>query len=165
MDEMLRKGVINPCASPWALPVILVPKKSVDGNPKYIFCTDFRGLNSVTTIPVYPIPDIKSNLSLMAGSKYFTLLDIENAYWNIPIKEEDKDKTGFLTPFGSFRYEKMAFGLAGAPATFSKVMDAVLVGLRDVDCLVYLDDLLIFSETIEDHARRISVGPHPRGQL
>ena len=162
---MLRKGVINPCASPWALPVILVPKKSVDGNPKYIFCTNFRGLNSVTTIPVYHIPDINSNLSLMAGCKYFTLLDVENAYWNIPIKEEDKDKTGFLTPFGSFRYEKMAFGLAGAPATFSKVMDAVLVGLRDVDCLVYLDDLLIFSETIEDHARRISVGPHPRGQL
>jgi hypothetical protein len=91
----------------------------------------------------------------MAGSKYFTVLDIENAYWNIPIKEEDKDKTGFVTPFGSFRYEKMAFGLAGAPATFSKVMDAVLVGLRDVECLVYLDDILIFSATIEEHARRM----------
>jgi hypothetical protein len=85
--------------------------------PKYRFCTDFRGLTSVTSIPVYPIPDNKSNLSLIAGSKYFTLLDIENAYWNIPIKE-DKDKTGFVTPFGSFRYEKMAFGLEGAPATF-----------------------------------------------
>ena len=102
LDEMMRKGVITPCASPWAAPVILVPKKSADGTPKYRFCTDFRGLNSVTLIPVYPIPDIKSNLSLMAGSKYFTLLDIENAYWNIPIKEEDKDKTRFVTPFGSF---------------------------------------------------------------
>ena len=107
---------------------------------KYRFCTDFRGLYSVTPIPVYPIPDIKSNLSLMPGSKYFTLLDIKNAYWNIPIKEGDKDKTGFMTPFGSFRYEKMAFGLAGAPATFSKVMDTVLMGLRDVEYLVYLDD-------------------------
>jgi hypothetical protein len=116
LDEM--KGVITPCASPWAAPVILVPKKSADGTPKYRFCTDFRGLNSVTSIPVYPIPDIKSNLSLMAGSKYFTLLDIETAYWNIPFKEEDKDKAGFVTPFGSFRYEKMAFGLTGAPATF-----------------------------------------------
>jgi len=154
LDEMMRKGVITPCASPWAAPVILVPKKSADGTPKYRFCTDFRGLNSVTSIPVYPIPDIKRNLSLMAGSKYFTLLDIENAYWNIPIKE-DKDKTGFVTPFGSFRYEKMAFGLAGAPATFSKVMDAVLMGLRDVECLVYLDDILIFSATIPEHARRM----------
>jgi hypothetical protein len=91
----------------------------------------------------------------MAGSKYFTLLDIENAYWNIPIKEEDKDKTEFVTPFGSFRYEKMAFGLVGTPATFSKVMDAVLMGLRDVECLVYLDDILIFSATIPEHARQM----------
>jgi hypothetical protein len=80
LDEMLTKGVIIPCASPWAVPVILVPKKSPGGTPKYRFCTDFRGLNSVTITPVYPIPDIKSNLSLMAGSRYFTLLDIENAY-------------------------------------------------------------------------------------
>jgi hypothetical protein len=119
-----------------------------------MFCTDFRGLNSVTSIPVYLIPDIKSNLSLMAGSKYFTLLDIENAYWNIPSKEGDKDKTGFVTPFGSFRYEKMAFGLGGAPATFSKVMDTVLMGLQNVECFVYLDDM-IFSATIPEHARRM----------
>ena len=157
LDEMLAKGVITSCASPWAAPVILVPKKSPDGIPKYRFCTDFRGLNSVTSTPVYPIPDIKSNLSLMAGSRYFTLLDIENAYWNIPIREEDKDKTGFVTPFGSFRYEKMAFGLSGAPSTFQRVMDAMLVGLRDVEVLVYLDDLLLFSETIEDHMRRMKL--------
>jgi hypothetical protein len=91
----------------------------------------------------------------MAGSKYFTLLDIENVYWNIPIREEDKDKTGFVTPFGTFRYERMACGLSGAPSTFQRVMDAMLVGLRDVDVLVYLDDLLIFSETIEEHVRRM----------
>jgi transposase InsO family protein len=155
LGEMQDKGVIKPCASPWGAPVILVPKKSPDGKPKYRFCTDFRGLNSVTAIPVYPIPDMKSNLSLMAGSKYFTLIDIENAYWNIPIREEDKDKTGFVTPFGTFRYERMAFGLAGAPSTFQRIMDAMLVGLRDVEVLVYLDDLLIFSETIEEHVRRM----------
>jgi hypothetical protein len=155
LEEMLDKGVITSCASPWAAPVILVPKKSPNGKPKYRFCTDFRGLNSVTMTPVYPIPDIKSNLSLMAGSKYFTLLDTENAYWNIPIREEDKDKTGFVTPFGSFRYERMAFGPSGAPSTFQRIMDAMLVGLRDVEVLVYLDDLLIFSETIEDHVRRM----------
>jgi hypothetical protein len=91
----------------------------------------------------------------MAGSKYFTLLDVENAYWNIPIREEDKDKTGFVTPFGSFRYEKMAFGLAGAPATFSKVMDVVLMGLRDIECLIYLDDIFIFSDTLPEHERRM----------
>ena len=130
-------------------------EKSADGTPKYRFCTDFRGLNSVMSIPVYPIPDIKSNLSLIVGSKYFMLLDIQNACWNIPIKEEDKDKAGFVTPFGRFRYEKMAFGLAGTPATFLKVMDAMLMGLRDVECLVYFDDLLIFSATVLEHARQM----------
>jgi hypothetical protein len=80
LDEMLAKRVITPCASPWAAPMILVPKKSPDGTPKYRFCADFLGLNSVKSTPVYPIPNIKSNLSLMAGSRYFTLLDIENAY-------------------------------------------------------------------------------------
>lgn len=65
------------------------------------------------------------------------------------------DKTGFITPFGSFRFERMAFGLSGAPSTFQSVMDAILVGLRDAEVLVYLDDLLIFSETIEDHVRRM----------
>jgi hypothetical protein len=69
-----------------------------------MFFTDFRGLNSVMSIPVYPFPDIKSNLSLLAGSKNFTMLDIENAYWNVPIKEEDIDKTGFETLFGSFKW-------------------------------------------------------------
>jgi hypothetical protein len=86
LDTMLEKGVTTPCASSWAAPVILLPKKSPDGTPKYRFCTDFRALNAVTQTPVYPIPDIKNNLSLMAGSRYFTLIDIENAYWNIPIK-------------------------------------------------------------------------------
>jgi hypothetical protein len=115
LDEMLAKGVITPCASPWAAPVILVPKKSPDGIPKYRFCTDFCGLNSVTSTPVYSIPDIKSNLSLMAGSRYFTLLDIENAYWNIPIREEDEDKTGFVTPFGKVKGKAIPVPGHGGP--------------------------------------------------
>ena len=93
LDEMLQSGVITPSCSEWAAPAILVKKKSMDGTPKYRFCTDFRGLNAVTIIPVYPIPDIKVNLSLMAGSRYFTLLDIESAYWHIPIHPADKVKT------------------------------------------------------------------------
>jgi hypothetical protein len=72
-------------------------------------------------------------------------------YWNIPIEEEDKDKTGFMSHFGSFVYEKMAFGLGGAPATFSKVMDAGLMGVWDIECL-FLDDIFFFSATIEEHA-------------
>ena len=151
---MIQRGVITSSCSEWAAPVLLVKKKSIDGSPKFRFCTDFRGLNAVTKIPVYPIPDIKSNLSLMAGSRYFTLLDIESAYWHIPIHPDDKDKTGFVTPFGSFRYERLAYGLAGAPSTFQKIMDVTLMGLKYIYALVYLD-ILIFSNTIQEHARRI----------
>jgi hypothetical protein len=155
LDEMLQRGVITPAFSEWAAPVILVKKKSPDNKPRFRFCTDFRRLNVVTKVPVYPIPDIKGNLSLMAGSQYFTLLDIESAYWHIPIQPDDKDKTGFITPFGSFRYERLAYGLAGAPSTFQKIMDATLMGLKDIYALVYLDDILIFSDTIQEYARRM----------
>jgi hypothetical protein len=155
LDEMIQRGVITPSYSEWAAPVVLVKKKSLDGMPKYRFCTDFRGLNAVTKIPVYPIPDIKGNLPLMAGRRYFRLLDIESAYWHIPIHQDDKDKTGFITPFGSFRYERLAYGLAGAPSTFQRIMDVTLMGLKDIYALVYLDDILIFSDSIEEHAHRI----------
>jgi len=155
LDEMIQRGIITPSYSEWAAPVVLVKKKSLDGKAKYRFCTDFRGLNAVTKIPVNPIPDIKGNLSLMAGSRYFTLLDIESAYWHIPNHPDDKDKTGFITPFGSFRYERLAYGLAGAPSTFQGIMDMTLMGLKDIYALVYLDDILIFSDSIEEHAHRI----------
>jgi len=141
---MIQRGVITPSCSEWAAPVILVRKKSLDGTPKYRYCTDFHGLNAITKIPVYPIPDIKGNLSLMAGSRYFALLDIESAYWHIPIHPDDKDKTGFLAPFGSFRYESLAYGLAGAPSTYQIIMDVTLIGLKDIYTLVCLDDILIF---------------------
>ena len=93
----------------------------------------------------------------MAGSWYFTLLDIESAYWHIPIHPNDKDKTGFITPFGSFRYERLAYGLAGAPSTFQRIIDVTLMGLKDIYALVYLDDILIYSNSIEEHARRIRI--------
>jgi len=144
LDEMIQRGVIRPSCSEWVAPMLLVKKKSVDGSPKFRVCTDFRGLNAVTKIRVFPIPDIKSNLSLMAGSRYFTLLDIEPVYWHIPIHPDDKNKTGFVTPFGRFRYERLAYGLAGAPSTFQKIMDVTLMGLKDIYALVYFDDILIF---------------------
>jgi putative transposase len=102
LDDMLQKGVITPAFSDWPAPVILVNKKSVDGTPKCRFCTDFRGLNAATKIPVYPISDMKMHLSLMAGSHYFNLLDVESAYWHIPNHPDDKDETCFITHFGSF---------------------------------------------------------------
>lgn len=76
----------------------------------------------------------------MAGSSYFILLDIESAYWHIPIHQDNKDKMGFITPFGSFRYKRSAYGLVGAPRNFQKIMDVTIMGLKDIFALVYLDD-------------------------
>jgi hypothetical protein len=95
-------------------------EREIYGTPKYRFCTDFRGLNAVTKIPVYPMPDMKGSLSFMAGSHYFTLVDTESAYWHIPIHPDD-DKTGLITLFRSFHYERLADGLAGALSTFKKL--------------------------------------------
>jgi hypothetical protein len=93
----------------------------------------------------------------MARSRYFTVIDIEKAFWNIPKKMEDRDKNGFVTTFGSFRYEKMAFRLSGAPCTFQSAMDNVLLGLKDIEYLIYLGDVLIENPTIEEHAWRIKL--------
>jgi len=111
-------------------------EKEIYDTPKYQFYTDFRGLNAVTKIPVYPIPDIKDSLSLMTGSHYFTLMDTESAYWHIPVHPDD-DKTGFITPFGSFRYERLADSLAGALSTFKKIMDTILTGLKDINARLF----------------------------
>jgi hypothetical protein len=104
------------------------------------FFTDLRGLSAVAKIPVYPIPDIKGNLSLMAGSRYITVLDIESAYWHVPIHPDHKNKNGYVMQFGSLRYERLAYFLAGAASTFLNIMDVTLVGLMDIYALVYLDE-------------------------
>jgi hypothetical protein len=130
-------------------------KKSLDGTPKFRFCTDFRGSNAVTKIPVYPIPDIKGNLSLMAGSRYFTVLDIVSAYWHIPIHQDLRIKQDLSPDLAAFVMKDYPTFLVGAPSTFQKIMDVTLMGLKDIYALVYLDDILIFSNTIEEHARRV----------
>jgi hypothetical protein len=91
----------------------------------------------------------------MAGGRYFTLLDVESAHWHIPILPDDNDKKGFITLFGSFRNERLAYGLAGAPSTFQKIMDATFMGLKDINALAYLCDIFIFSGTTEEHAQRV----------
>jgi hypothetical protein len=111
-------------------------EREIYSTPKYRFCTDFHRLNAVTKILVYPIPDMKGSLSFMVGSHYFTLVDIESAYWHIPVHPDD-DKTGLITPFGSFHYERLADGLAGALSAFKKIMDATLMGLKDINAHLF----------------------------
>ena len=155
LDEMLRNGIIEPSSSPWSAPVVLVKKKSTGGETKYRFCTDFRGLNSVTRVEVYPLPLIQETLEQLGRSRYFSTLDLASGYHQIKIAPQDQEKTAFTTAEGHFEYKRMAFGLAGAPATFQRLMDRLLMGIKGTECYVYLDDVIVYSPTIEEHVVRL----------
>lgn len=154
--DMLEGDVICPSTSPWSAPVVLVEKKCEDGSPpKYRFCTDFRGLNKITKTDAYPLPLIVETLERLGRSKYFSTLDLTSGYHQIPIWPEDREKTAFTTAGGHYEYKKMAFGLVNAPATFQRLMDQLLAEIKGEECLVYLDDIIIYSATIEEHCQRL----------
>jgi len=104
VKKMLDKGVITPSNSPWSAPAILVPKKSPDGIHKYRFCVDFRELNSVTKFDFYPLPLCEETTGSLHGSRYFTVLDCLNGLWQVPIKEEHRERTGFTVAFGHYEF-------------------------------------------------------------
>ena len=151
VGDMLEKGVVTDSQSPWASPVVLIPKK--DGSIR--FCVDYRKLNSLTTRDSYPLPRIDDCLNALGGNKFFTLLDMASGYWQIPLAQEAKAKTAFITNAGLYEFNVLPFGLTNAPATFQRYMDLVLAGLKWTCLLVYLDDICIFSSTFEKHVQAL----------
>ena len=151
VKDMAHRGVIRPSKSPWSSPVVLVGKK--DGSTR--FCVDFCRVNAVTCKDVYPLPRIDETLDTLGGASYFTTLDLASGYWQVPLKEGDRQKTAFSTPTGLWEFTVMPFGLCGAPASFQRLMEIMLTGLNWEMCLVYLDDIIIFSHTFEEHLSRL----------
>ncbi|GFT08021.1 hypothetical protein TNCV_2589441 [Trichonephila clavipes] len=151
VQKMLDEGIVQPSESPWSSPVVLVRKK--DGS--WRFCVDYRKLNSVTKKDVYPLPRIDDTLDCLKGAKFFSSMDLRSGYWQIEIDEADREKTAFITPEGLYEFKAMPFGLCNAPATFERMMDNLLRHFKWTMCLCYLDDIIVFSETFEDHLIRL----------
>ena len=152
IDEMLDTGVINRSRSPWPFPVVIVDRK--DGSKR--FCVDFRKLNQITKKHSFPLPLIDDILALLGKAKYFTSLDLKNGYWQVAMDDKDKEKTAFTCQKGLFEFNVMPFGLSNAPAVFQELMSVVLRGYHDF-ATAYLDDILIFSSTLEKHKRHLSL--------
>ena len=152
VQQMLSSNVIQPSNSPWAFPVVMVRKK--DGSLR--FCVDFRQLNAATIKDAHPLPRIDDLLDALHGAKWFSTLDLKSGYWQVPISEQDKEKTAFQTSSGQlFEFNQVPFGLCNAPATFSRLMNRVLAGLHWETCLFFLDDIIVFSSTWEEHLGRL----------
>ncbi len=148
--EMLKLGVIEPSRSPWSSPIVMVPKP--DGTLR--FCNDFRRLNEVSEFDGYPMPRVDELLDRLGRARYMSTLDLTKGYWQVPLSDDAKPKTAFSTPSGHWQYRVLPFGLHGAPATFQRLMD-VLLRPHQPYAAAYLDDVVIHSETWEDHLERL----------
>jgi len=155
VEDMLKTKVIRPSSSAWRSPILLARRIMPDGSKKYRFCIDLRKVNSITTKDCYALPMIRETVNALCGAKYFSTLDVDRAFWQVGLAEEDKCKTAFILDGKLYEFNVMPFGSMNAPGTFQRLMDTALRGLTWKQCLVYLDDVLIFSRTYADHLRDI----------
>ena len=149
--DMLDQGVIQPSISPWAAPIVLVRKK--DG--KYRFCVNYRKLNSVTKRDARSLPRVDDLLDALQGYDLFTTLDLRSGYWQLSVSPEDREKTAFVTPTGSWEFLRVTFGLSGAPASSDRAMQIIMSGLNYDSCLCCFDDIIIPSKGIQEHCERL----------
>ena len=151
VQRMLDNDVIEPAVSEWAAPVVIVSKK--DGSLR--FCIDYRKLNDLTVKDSYPLPRIDECLDTLGHAKVFSTLDANSGYWQIPVATDDRHKTAFTCHAGCYQFQRMPFGLCNAPATFQRTLDIILSPYRWRTCLVYLDDIIIFSPDYESHITHV----------
>ena len=145
---MFDAGAIRESQSPFSSNVVLVRKQ----DKSLRLCIDFRRLNNRTVKDAYSLPRIEDTIDTFARSKYFSTLDLRSGYWQVGVKEADKHKTAFsVGPLGFFECNRMAFGLTNAPATFQRLMERGIGELHLKECLIYLDDIIIYSKSFEEH--------------
>ncbi len=153
LQEMLDVGAIKPSDSPWASPVVLAKKK--DGSLR--FCIDLRKLNARTIQDAYGLPRVEETLDHLKGANLFSALDLQSGYWQVELEEGAKQKTAFTVgPLGFYQCERMPFGLTNAPATFQRLMQSCLGDLHLHYCIIYLDDVVVYSNNPKEHVERLA---------
>ena len=152
LTEMLNQGFIRESHSPYGAPVLFALKP---GETKRRFCVDYRDLNKITIKDRYPIPRTEDLIEQLNGAKYFTKIDLRSGYFQVRIAEGDISKTAFVTRYGQFEFLVMPFGLTSAPATFVTIMNNIFKHYTDKFVVIYLDDILIYSKTKEEHIQHV----------
>ena len=151
IEDLLRQGLIRESILPWGAPVLFVLKKTGEWK-MYI---DYRMLNSKTLKNAYPLPRIQECIDKLSKAKHLSLIDLLSGYWQIRIAEKDIQKTAFNTRYGKYEFLVMPFGLTNAPATFQTLMNSILRPFIDKFVLVYLDDILVYSNSEEEHLEHL----------
>ena len=151
LQEQLASGAIQPSSSAWSSPLVLVRKKKGDVR----VCIDYRKLNERTVKDAYPLPRIDMCLDCLASSKIYSTIDLQSAYMQLELAEEDRHKTAFITKHGLYEYSVMPFGLCNAPSTFQRCMELIMRGLQWNILLVYLDDIIVIASNFDEHIERL----------
>ena len=151
VQELLHFGLIRPSYSPYAAPALLVPKH--DGNWRIV--VDFKKLNNITIKDSHPLPKLEQAIQTLGGGyRYFSKLDMKSGFWQIPIAEEDRHKTAFVTPEGLYEWNVLAQGLKNSPPSFQRVMTDILSPCRQFT-LIYIDDIMVYSRTFDEHLKHV----------
>lgn len=152
INKMLDQNIIRPSDSAWSSPIWIVPKKTdASGKVKWRLVVDFRRVNEKTVDDKYPIPNITDVLDKLGKCQYFTTLDLASGFYQVEMDPSDVHKTAFNVENGHYEFLRMPMGLKNSPSTFQRVMDNVLRGLQNEVCLVYLDDIIVFSTSLQEH--------------
>ncbi len=154
VEEWLKEGKIRPCKfSEWRSPVIVVPK---DGGKGYRVPIDYRRINAITRLDKYYMPNCDEIFDCLHGARYFSKLDAKSGFLQVDMHLDDIHKTAFATKDGVFEFLKMPFGLVNAPATFQRIMDGLLKEYKWRFVVIYIDDILIYSKSKEEHKEHLS---------
>jgi hypothetical protein len=152
VEKMLAAGIIEPSQSSWASPITLVGKP--DGSVR--FCVDYRRVNAITEPDCYPLPNITELLDLLQGSKIFSTMDLRSGYHQVDLHPDDIPKSAFICHAGLFQFRRLSFGLVNAPSQFQRLMNKVLSKFLNKCVLVYIDDIVVFSKTEEEHRQQLA---------